>query len=190
MTRMNNAKTWYELGPFTVFDTETTGMSARHHRVVEIAAIRIDTDGSRRSFHSLICPGCPISRAVQAVHGITNEMVKDAPGFHIIAPDFMQFIEGSTLVAHNARFDLAFLQESLARAGHPLWEGKTLDTLPLIRTAFPGLENYKLQYLRKRFGLGRGDETAHRAFSDVEITIEAFAMTLEALLKNENGGVS
>lgn len=178
-------QSWYELGPFTVFDTETTGLSARFHRIVEIAAIRIDTDGTRTTFHSLIHPERRIPRAVTMIHGITDEMVKDAPPFGILAHDFISFVQGSVLVAHNARFDLAFLQESLVRSGHPPWDGKTLDTIPLIKTAFPGLPNYKLQYLRQRFGLGRGTETAHRAFGDVEITVEAFSLTLQTLIQNQ-----
>lgn len=180
-----NAQHWYELGPFTVFDTETTGIGARFHRIVEIAAVRIETDGSRTQFHSLVHPERKIPPQVVRVHGINDEMVENAPRFSEVAPRFLDFVGSSVLVAHNAHFDLAFLQESLVRNGLALWDGKTLDTIPLIKLAYPGLPSYKLQFLRERFGLGCGSEVAHRAFGDVEITIEAFSMTLSALLRNQ-----
>ena len=116
---------WHELGPFTVFDVETTGMSPVGDRIVELAALRVDTDGSEREFHTLINPGRPIPPGVISVHHITDDMVIDAPHFSTVGKMFLDFAAGSTLVAHNARFDLGFLQESLARCGLPLWAGKT-----------------------------------------------------------------
>ena len=109
----NSAKKWHELGPFTIFDTETTGMSPCNDRIVEIAAVKIDTDGCHNRFHSLINPQLPIPSQVSQIHHITDEMVKDAPSFSQVGSDFLAFLENSTLVAHNARFDLGFLQESL-----------------------------------------------------------------------------
>lgn len=176
-------KKWYNLGPFTIFDLETTGMSPSRNMIVEIAAIRIDLDGQQTKFHSLINPCCAIPFYATNVHHITDEMVKDAPKFHDIGYEFMEFIKKSTLVAHNGRFDLGFLQESLSRSAMHLWSGKTMDSIPLIKQAFPGLPSYSLGYLRERFGLGDGTETAHRAFTDVEWTLEIFAITMKAILE-------
>ena len=72
---------WYELGPFTVFDFETTGMSPVSDRVVELAALRIDLDGEESCYHSLVDPGRPIPPGVTAIHHITDEMVHGAPRF-------------------------------------------------------------------------------------------------------------
>ncbi len=175
---------WQELGPFTVFDVETTGMSPVYDRIVELAAVRINRDGSRDHFHSLVNPERKIPRGVIHVHHITDDMVCKAPCFGCIAREFLTFAEGSTLVAHNARFDLGFLQESLARCGMPLWEGKTMDSLRLVRTTHPGLPSYKLQDLRVRFHLDEAEGmTAHRAGSDVEWTAQLLGIALSCAMK-------
>jgi DNA polymerase III subunit epsilon len=179
----SNARKWYELGPFTIFDTETTGMSPRFNRIVEIAAVRVDKNGTHSRFHSLVNPGCKIPLQVSRIHHITDKMVMNAPYFNQVGSEFITFSEGSTLVAHNARFDLGFLQESLNREKLSLWHEKTLDSIPIIKSAFPGLPSYSLQNLRIHFGLGTGLEgPAHRAFSDVEWTLEIFQMAMQGLL--------
>jgi DNA polymerase III subunit epsilon len=173
---------WHKLGPFTIFDVETTGMSPVYHRIVEIAAIRVELNGEQTRFSSLVNPNCQIPSAVSRVHGITDDMVYGEPGFNIVGEDFVDFAMDSTLVAHNARFDLGFLQESLAREGLDLWTGKTMDTIPLVKQAYPGLQSYSLQNLRYTFGLDDYAGPAHRAFADVEWTLEIFAMTMKRLL--------
>ncbi len=176
---------WHELGPFTVFDVETTGMSPSRHRIVQIAAVRIEPDGSRSAFDSLVHPGCPIPLAVSQIHHITDAMVAGAPRFSDVGYRFLDLAQGSTLVAHNARFDLGFLQESLARTGLPLWQGKTMCSLTLARKAFPGLPSYALQSLRTIFELEdpRGGMQAHRADADVEWTVQLLAKILDKLLQ-------
>ncbi|OGV39133.1 MAG: hypothetical protein A2020_13655 [Lentisphaerae bacterium GWF2_45_14] len=176
---------WHELGPFTVFDLETTGMSAVRDRIVEIAAVRVNQDGSRERFTSLVNPGIRISPQVSRIHNITNDMVVSAPFFREAGYSFMNMAAGSTLVAHNARFDLSFLQESLSREGISLWDGKTMDSIPIIKRAYSGLPSYSLGYLRNHFGLGGEDPSAqaHRAFADVEWTLEIFGMAMEVLIK-------
>ena len=99
------------------------------------------------------------------------------------AYDFLEFIRGSKLVAHNARFDLSFLQESLARTALPTWKHGVYDSITLIRTAYPGLPSYSLQSLRQSLGLGQeiDESRPHRAGYDAEITMEAFAMAMRRL---------
>ena len=176
---------WYELGPFTVFDLETTGMDPVSDRIVEIAALRIDVTGKQTGFHHLIQPGRRIPPAVSRIHHITDEMVAGAPRFQEIAHDFLNLARGSTLVAHNARFDLGFLQESLCRYGLPLWDGKTLDSLRLVRKMCPGLPSYSLQNLRRVLALDEAaDElTAHRADDDVVWTMRLLAKLLTRALE-------
>jgi DNA polymerase III epsilon subunit-like protein len=98
---------------------------------------------------------------------------------------FLDFASGSTLAAHNARFDLGFLQESLARCGLPLWDGKTIDTVRLLRKTHPGLPSYRLQSLRTFF---RQDSTdtmqAHRADSDVRWTMQVLELALTKALNS------
>ncbi|MBQ9336093.1 MAG: 3'-5' exonuclease [Lentisphaeria bacterium] len=174
---------WHKLGPFTVFDLETTGMSAVRDRIVEIGAVRVETDGTFSRYETLVNPGVPIPWQVSQVHGITDEMVAAAPKFKDAAYAFLDFAKGSKLVAHNARFDFSFLQESLARTGLPIWKFGIYDSIILIRRAYPGLPSYSLQALRQNFGLGQDIDEArpHRAGYDAEITMEAFSMAMRRL---------
>ena len=182
--RLNsNFSKWHELGPFTVFDVETTGMSPVYDRIVEIAAIRIDIDGFHSRFHSLLNPGIRIPDEVIRIHRISNEMVKKSPSFSSLGKEFITFVANSTLIAHNGRFDLSFLQESLHRHGLALWNGKTMDSIAIIKHADPGLPSYSLQNLQRHFSLGTKGEQAHRAFTDVEWTLEIFGMSMQRLLE-------
>ena len=175
---------WCACGPFTVFDIETTGVDPVRDRIVELAAVRIKCDGELEHFSTLINPGRPIPARASAVHHITDDMVKSAPFFEDIADDFHAFIADSILVAHNARFDLSFIQESFFRSGFPLWEGKTLDSLKLVRTTHPGLPSYKLQHLRGYFGLvSTPGMNPHRAAADVEWTRQLLEIIMTAMMK-------
>ena len=175
---------YYELGPFTVFDVETTGMSPSRDRIIQIGAVRIDRDGYISRFSSFVNPGRSIPPELVCIHHITDEMVAGAPNFSRVGRDFLAFADHSTLVAHNARFDLGFLQESLARTGLPLWKGRTLDTLRLLKTTHPGLPSYKLQSLRAIFRLDSDDSMqAHRADADVEWTLQLLEISLSAAIR-------
>ncbi len=171
---------WHSMGPFTVFDIETTGCSQRRDRIVEIAAVRIECDGTLSRFASLVDPLMSVPQQAVNIHGIDDEMLRGAPSFKELAPKFIEFASGSKLVAHNARFDLSFLQESLLREGLPLWEGGAYDSIVLIRKAYPGLPSYSLQALRAHFALD-DDGQAHRAASDAEWTMQAFSMAMKRL---------
>ena len=174
---------WLKNGPYTVFDLETTGLSAVRDRIVEIGAVRIELDGTMSRYETLVNPGVPIPWRVSRIHGITDEMVADAPKFKDAAYPFLDFIKGSSLVAHNAQFDLAFLQESLARTGLPIWKYGAFDSVHIIRSAYPGLPSYSLQSLRQSLALGMDLDEArpHRAAYDAEITMEAFSMAMRRL---------
>lgn len=179
MTEIN--KKWYHWGPFTIFDLETTGMSPVNDRIIEIAAIRIEGNGEENSFYSLVNPEKSIPKEAVKIHGITNDVVAPYPKFRKIGQKFLNFIKNSQLIAHNAKFDLAFLQESLARENLQLWDGKTLDSITIIKQAYPGLKSYSLQNLQRTFGLMNKGQ-AHRAYSDMEITKKLFAKAMECLI--------
>jgi len=173
---------WHTLGPFTVFDLETTGCSQYRDRIVEIAAVRAELDGSLSRFSSLVSPGMPVPSQATKIHGITDGMLKDAPKFHDVAYQFLDFAKGSKLVAHNARFDLSFLQESLCRSGLPVWKGGSYDSIILTRKAYPGLPSYSLQALRAQFALD-DEGQAHRAAADAEWTMQIFSMAMKRLFE-------
>ena len=177
---------WYSYGPFTIFDIETTGGDPVRDRIVELAAVRVNCDGTLEHFSTLINPGRHITVSATNVHHITDEMVKNAPYFEDIAEEFQSLIAGSTLVAHNARFDLSFIQESFFRCGFPVWEGKTIDSLRLVRKMYPGLDCYKLQSLRGYFGLtSTPGMNPHRAAADVEWTRQLFGIIYTALIETQ-----
>jgi DNA polymerase-3 subunit epsilon len=106
------------LRPIVFLDLETTGLSLTQDRVVEIAMLKVSTDGSRQMKRRLINPEKPIPAEVSAIHGITDEMVKDAPTFKQLANEIRQYLEGADLGGYNSnKFDWPLLAEEFLRAG-------------------------------------------------------------------------
>ena len=104
--------------PLCIFDLETTGINISKDRIVEIAIVKIGLDGTKQVKRRLVNPEMPIPKASSDVHGITDEMVKDAASFKIIANEIKQFIEGSDIGGYNSnRFDVPMLNEEFLRAG-------------------------------------------------------------------------
>src|SRR5690606_17496758 len=123
-----------------IFDTETTGLDAREDRVIELGCIElVNRFPTGRTFHKYINPqGRAINAEAQAVHGISIEHLAGKPGFHEIAEEFLAFIEGAKLVAHNAGFDIGFINAEFARLGHPaVGPERVVDTLALARRKHP-----------------------------------------------------
>lgn len=107
--------------PIVFFDLETTGLDVVRDRIVEIALLKVNPDGSEESFHTLVNPGIPIPAESSAVHGITNEMVADKPIFAEIGKRVAAFIENCDLGGYNCnRFDVPLLAEELQREGIPV----------------------------------------------------------------------
>ena len=157
---------------FTVLDVETTGLEAYlEHWICEIALLKFRGAKDLDSYSSLVNPERPIPGDAVRVHGITDEMVKDAPPFKSIAGDFLAFIEGTVLIAHNADFDLAFLAKHLRKAELPIPNNPVVDTLILARTHFRFPDN-SLEAIA--YCLGIDTQGAHRAFKDAVITREIF----------------
>lgn len=161
-------------GPFTVVDTETTGMSPAHGAaLVEVARVHV-TDGSLgEGWSSLLRPGRPIPPDATAVHGITDAMVADAPEPTQIATALRADLGDRMLVFHNASFDLPFLAAMLRAAGAPPIFNPVVDTLGLARGLF-GAGSNALGQLAARLGLP--PETAHRALGDARTTARLFVM--------------
>ena len=164
-----------------MLDTETTGLSPQNgDRMVEIGAIEVSQRciQPERKFHRYINPGRPIPDVVVRIHGIDDEKVKNEPTFDKIAEDFLAFIEGATLVIHNAPFDLAFIMHELAAAKQPnIGDFQVIDTLLMARKRFPHQRN-TLDALCDRFGIDRGHRTLHGALLDAELLAEVYlAMT-------------
>ncbi len=159
-----------------IIDTETTGLSAdAGDRIVEIACIEI-IDGilTNNVFHRYINPERDIPDSAFRVHGISFEMVAGEPKFHEIADELIAFIGASNIVAHNAEFDMRFINSELARCGRSqLSMDQVVDTLVLARRKFPGSSN-SLDALCTRLGVDRSRRVTHGALIDAEILAEIY----------------
>lgn len=160
------------------YDTETTGLSPKTHRIVELAAY---DPLNEAIFETFLHPGFPIPADVTAIHGITDEMVKDAPSFSDIALDFVKFCEGeAVLIAHNNdTFDVHFLKAEYEKAGFQMPEWKFLDSLKWARRYRPDLPKHTLQSLRELFGIP--ENRAHRALDDVKVLHQVFSHLIDDL---------
>ena len=159
-----------------VFDTETTGLDPRQERVIEIGCVElVNRFPTGRTFHVYINPeGRDIHADAVAVHGITNAMLVDKPVFSAIAGDFAAFIEGATLVAHNAGFDMGFINAEFGRVGlPPVDPSLVIDTLAIARRKHPMGPNY-LDALCKRYGIDNSHRVHHGALLDAGLLADVY----------------
>jgi DNA polymerase-3 subunit epsilon len=151
-----------------VIDTETTGLDAANgDRLIELGCVEIvNRIPSGREFHRYLNPERDIHRDAVAVHGLTGEFLKDKPLFSDVAEEFLDFLGQAPLVAHNATFDLAFINAELARSGRSaLGAERVVDTLALARRRHPAGPN-NLDALCKRYGIDLSKRTKHGALLD------------------------
>ena len=164
---------------YIVLDTETTGLEVKQgHRVIEIGAVLLnDRKKSEDHFHSYLNPSRLIDEEASKVHGITNQDLEDKPSFDEIAEEFINFIEGATLVIHNAPFDLGFLNNELqlASTSYPKIEEicEVEDSLTIARDKFPGQRN-SLDALATRYDISGYDRTFHGALLDANILADVY----------------
>jgi DNA polymerase III subunit epsilon len=168
-----------------ILDTETTGLEpAEGHRIIEIGCVElINRRPSNNRYQQYINPGREIDAGAMEVHGITNEMLAEKPGFADIAKDLVEFIQGAELIIHNAPFDVGFLNHEfslMANGGTPLRIEdfcSVVDTLKLARGMHPGQKN-DLDSLCRRYGVDNSHRTLHGALLDAEILADVYlAMT-------------
>jgi len=151
--------------PLAIVDLETTGAHPAHHRVTEIAVIEVDGGEVSGEWSTLVNPETAIPAAIQALTGITNDMVAGAPRFGALAVELGARLAGRVLVAHNARFDYGFLKQEFERAGQP-YRARTLCTVKLSRRLYPEHARHNLDSLIERHGLEC--RARHRAMGDAE----------------------
>jgi DNA polymerase III subunit epsilon len=159
-----------------VLDTETTGLEPEAgHRVVEIGAVELlNHMPTGRTFHQYVNPRRDMPAEALAVHGLTEEFLRDFPPFADIADAFLRFVSGARLVIHNAAFDMRFLNAELRWAGRPLLSAEAaIDTLALARRRFPGAPS-SLDALCRRFGVDNSAREKHGALLDSEILAEVY----------------
>ena len=147
-----------------VLDTETTGLDYTRERIIEFAAVRLENGKIKDEFQTLINPQQHIRKSSMAVHGITQEMVADAPTEEEILPKILEFIGDYPIVAHNAIFDYSFLNEAKLRVLGSKLENPHIDSQVMFKEIAPELESHGLEALTKRFNVELNNH--HRAMAD------------------------
>jgi DNA polymerase III subunit alpha, Gram-positive type len=149
---------------YIVFDIETTGLSVMNNKIIELAGVKMQDGKVIEEFASFVNPHERIPYNITQLTQITDEMVKDAPEITEVLPKFLEFIGDSVLVAHNAKFDMGFIQEECKRQGFEPLNNPVLDTLEMARMLYPTLKNHRLNTLSDKFKVSL--ENHHRAIDD------------------------
>jgi DNA polymerase III subunit epsilon len=159
-----------------VFDTETTGLDPNQgHRLVEIGCIElVNRFPTGQTFHRYLNPERDVPAEAFAIHGLSHDFLKSQPVFAHIAVDLLAFVGDAPLIAHNASFDLGFLNAELERAKQgAIPRDRLVDTLLLARRKYPGGSN-RLDDLCARFGIDNSRRTKHGALLDAELLAEVY----------------
>ncbi|SEN33567.1 PolC-type DNA polymerase III [Paenibacillus sp. OV219] len=149
---------------YVVFDVETTGLSVVNNKIIELAGVKMQEGKEIGRFSTFINPHEDVPYNIQQLTNITNEMVADAPALGEKIHEFIDFIGDAVLVAHNARFDMGFLQAACKLHGLPEVKNPVLDTLELARFLHPSMKNHRLNTLADKYKISL--ENHHRAIDD------------------------
>ncbi|EBA11937.1 3'-5' exonuclease [Roseobacter sp. CCS2] len=163
---------------FVVFDSETTGLDPQKDDVVQLGAVRIVNGRiiASETFEALVNPGRPIPAQSTKVHGISDDMVAGAPDFTVVRDNFQRYAANAVLVAHNAPFDMAFLNRSDA-----IFQNPVMDTVHLSAIVFGGSAEHTLDALCARLEVSIPEDLRHTALGDAMATAKAFAALLPIL---------
>lgn len=158
-----------------VIDTETTGLKfSDNHRIIEIAAIEIiDFLPTGQKYHTYINPQRDVPESSVNVHGITEKFLEKKPLFKDIADEFLQFISVDNIIAHNAPFDIGFLNFELQKCGKNVLSNTSIDTVTLAREKFPG-QGVSLDALCKRLSIDNTQREKHSATIDAELLARVY----------------
>lgn len=170
-------------GTYVVFDVETTGLSAVYDTIIELAAVKIHQGEIVDRFESFANPHHPLSQTTTDLTGITDEMVQNAPEVEEVLTDFRNWMADDILVAHNASFDMGFLNQGFKKLGFDKAANAVIDTLELARFLFPHLKNHRLNTLCKHLDIELTQH--HRAIYDAEATGYLLWKLVQALLEKE-----
>ena len=166
---------------YIVFDIETTGFSSIRDRIIEIGAVKVVNGKIVDRFSTFVNPQRPIPFEITNLTSITDEMVMESPAIDVILPKFLEFVGDGVLVAHNAGFDVGFIEQNCRNLGlndHFVYA----DTVALARVLLPTLSKYKLNVVAKALNISL--ENHHRAVDDAGATAEIFVKFVEMLKKD------
>lgn len=159
-----------------VFDTETTGFDVDDgDRLVEIGCVELmNKIPTGRHYHQYVNPEREMSRGAYEVHGLSTEFLAKYPIFGEVAEAFLDFVEDAALIAHNASFDMKFINWELENVGlKPIPASRSVDTLAIARAKFPGAQN-SLDALCRRLGIDNSNRDLHGALLDAQLLAEVY----------------
>jgi len=158
-----------------VLDTETTGLKfTDNHRIIEIAAIEIiDYLPTGKVFHKYVNPQRDVPESSIDIHGITGKFLENKPLFKEIVDEFLDFISADSIVAHNAPFDIGFLNFELQKCGKMILPNRAIDTVTMAREKFPG-QSVSLDALCKRLSIDNTLREKHSATLDAELLARVY----------------
>ncbi len=163
---------------YVVFDLETTGFSPVKDKIIEIGAVKVEKGKITEKFSSFVNPKVPIPFQITQLTSITDEMVLEAPDIETVLPDFLAFIGDAALVAHNASFDVGFIEQN-CRYQDIMPDFTYVDTVAMARILLPTLSKYKLNVVANALHISL--ENHHRAVDDAGATAEIFVKFIEML---------
>jgi len=166
---------------YTVLDLETTGLNREKDQITEIAALKLEGNRIVDKFETLVNPKMKIPAGITQITGINDDMVKDMPTIEQVLPNFLNFIKDDILVAHNAVFDIGFLNVNFSKYFENSLPNKNICTMNLARKIIPTIPSYRLSSLCNYFDIK--NECAHRAMSDVYATTRLFTK-FQAIMHN------
>ena len=167
---------------YVVFDLETTGFSPSQNRIIEIGAVKVKNGEIVDRFSQFVNPKEPIPFKIENLTGINDNMVINEPEISEVLPKFLDFCEGAIMVAHNAEFDMSFIEKNAQLLNLPC-EFTVVDTVAISRILLPELGKHKLNNIAKHLGISL--ENHHRAVDDAEATAEIFLRFIEMLEEKE-----
>ncbi|MFP3842392.1 PolC-type DNA polymerase III [Priestia filamentosa] len=168
---------------YIVFDVETTGLSATYDKIIELAAVKMREGEIIDKFERFAKPHHPLSATTIELTGITDDMVENAPEIEDVLKDFHEWIGDDILVAHNASFDMGFLNMGFGRIGLGKAQNPVIDTLELARLLYPTMKNHRLNTLAKKFDVELVQH--HRAIYDAEATGYILVRLLKEAIEKE-----
>ena len=167
---------------YVVFDLETTGFSPVKDKIIEIGAVKVEQGKITDKFSTFVNPRVPIPFQITQLTSITDEMVMDAPDIETVLPQFLEFVKDAVLVAHNASFDVGFIEQN-CRCQNIMSDFTSVDTVAMARILLPTLSKFKLNIVANALHISL--ENHHRAVDDAKATADIFVKFIEMLRDRE-----
>ncbi len=175
---INPTETPLKEATYVIFDLETTGLSAQYDHIIEFGAIKVKQHEIVDEYFTFVKPPVSIPTFISTKTNIYDDDVKDAPTIEQLFDQISQFVEGCVLVAHNAKFDVSFLNELAKKLNKPQFNHTVIDTLELSRVLLIDRKSFKLGRIARAFSIAYDEEVAHRADYDVKVTHQVFMQLL------------